>query len=156
MREFQCRSLIIVQHCIFHTTLNDYLLTGPDITNTLVGVPCHFRKGQIAIMCNIERMFYQFHVAKEHQVYLWMKAMWIPKHHEWRYSCLVCSNFGLKYLAWQAQEKFSEQSIKFIQRHFYVDYCLTIVKSSAEESCQRGKSLVQNRKPSNTQVCVQQ
>ncbi|XP_042244222.1 uncharacterized protein LOC121880779 isoform X1 [Thunnus maccoyii] len=47
------------------TSLNDHLLTGPDLTNTLVGVLCRFRKGYIAVMCNVERMFHQFHVEKE-------------------------------------------------------------------------------------------
>ncbi|XP_024119462.2 uncharacterized protein LOC112140681 [Oryzias melastigma] len=52
------------------TSLNDHLLTGPDLTNALVGVLCRFRKGPIAIMCDVERMFHQFHVVKEHQDYL--------------------------------------------------------------------------------------
>lgn len=41
------------------TSLNDALLTG--------AVLCRFGKGPIAIMCDVERMFYQLHVAKEHQ-----------------------------------------------------------------------------------------
>lgn len=36
-----------------NTSLNDHLLTGPDLTNTLVGVLCHFRKGQVAIMRDV-------------------------------------------------------------------------------------------------------
>ena len=52
------------------TSLNDHLLTGPDLTNTLVGVLCRFRKGSIAVMCDVERMFHQFHVKKEDQDYL--------------------------------------------------------------------------------------
>ncbi|XP_039456643.1 uncharacterized protein LOC120433805 [Oreochromis aureus] len=52
------------------TSLNDHLLTGPDLTNTLVGVLCRFRKGSVAIMCDIERMFHQFHVKREDQDYL--------------------------------------------------------------------------------------
>lgn len=52
------------------TSLNDHLLTGPDLTSTFVGVLCRFRKGPIAIMCDIERMFHQFHIEKEHQDYL--------------------------------------------------------------------------------------
>ncbi len=32
-----------------NTSLNEHLLTGPNLTNTLVGVLCHFRKGQVAI-----------------------------------------------------------------------------------------------------------
>lgn len=52
------------------TSLNDHLLTGPDLTNTLVGVLCRFRKGSVAVMCDIERMFHQFHVKRENQDYL--------------------------------------------------------------------------------------
>ncbi len=53
----------------FHnTSLNNHLLTGPDLTNTLVGVLCRFRKGQLAIMCDVERMFHQFHVAPRDQI----------------------------------------------------------------------------------------
>ena len=42
------------------TSLNDHLLQGPDMTNTLIGVLCRFRQGQVAIMCDVERMFHQF------------------------------------------------------------------------------------------------
>ena len=49
------------------TSLNYHLLTGPELTNTLVGVLCRFRKGPIAIMCDAEKMF---HVRPEHQDYL--------------------------------------------------------------------------------------
>lgn len=52
------------------TCLSDHLLTGPDLTNTLVGVLCRFRKGLVAVMCEIERMFHQFHVKVEDQDYL--------------------------------------------------------------------------------------
>ncbi|KAI3376806.1 hypothetical protein L3Q82_000091 [Scortum barcoo] len=43
-------------------SLNDHLLTGPELTNNLIGVLCRFRKGPVAVMCDIERMFHQFHV----------------------------------------------------------------------------------------------
>lgn len=52
------------------TSLNDQLLTGPELTNTLVEVLCRFHKGPIAIMCDVEKMFHQFHVRPEHQDYL--------------------------------------------------------------------------------------
>lgn len=51
-------------------SLNDHLLTGPDLTNTLVGVLSRLRKGFIAVMCDIEKMFHQFHVKREDQDYL--------------------------------------------------------------------------------------
>lgn len=49
------------------TSLNDHLLTGPELTKTLVGVLYRFRRGPVVIMCDIERMFHQFHVAAEDQ-----------------------------------------------------------------------------------------
>ena len=36
------------------TSLNDHLLTGPDLTNKLVGVLCRFRRYPVAIMCDIQ------------------------------------------------------------------------------------------------------
>ena len=45
-------------------SLNTHLLQGPDLTNKLLGVLCRFRKEPIAVMCDIEQMFYQFRVTK--------------------------------------------------------------------------------------------
>ncbi|KAJ8375844.1 hypothetical protein SKAU_G00064240 [Synaphobranchus kaupii] len=137
----------VVFDCSAHfqeTSLNDHLLTGPDLTNTLVGVLCRFRKGPIAIMCDVERMFHQFHVTKEHQDYLrflwWDKGDLDSKPSVYRMGVHLfgaasspgCSNFGFKYLASQGHGRFSEESIRFIQRGFYVDDGLTGVKSPAE------------------------
>ena len=44
------------------TSLNDQLLLGLDLTNTLVGVLTRFRQEQIAFMSDIEAMFYQVRV----------------------------------------------------------------------------------------------
>ncbi|XP_077868294.1 uncharacterized protein LOC144358470 [Saccoglossus kowalevskii] len=52
------------------TSLNDHLLQGPDQINSLVGVLCCFRKEKIAIMCDIERMFHRFRVAKQDRDFL--------------------------------------------------------------------------------------
>lgn len=51
-------------------SLNDHLLTGPELTNSLIGVLCQFRKGPVAVMCDIECMFHQFRVRAEDQDYL--------------------------------------------------------------------------------------
>lgn len=40
------------------TSLNDHLLTGPDLTNMLIGVLCRFWKGPVAVMSDVERMFH--------------------------------------------------------------------------------------------------
>jgi hypothetical protein len=142
------------------TSLNDHLLTGPDLTNTLVGVLCRFRKGSIAVMCDIERMFHQFHVKKEDQDYL--RFLWwengnlenIPSVYRMKVhlfgaaSSPGCANFGLKHLAAQGKGQFSEEAVRFIQRNFYVDdgpisvqtekEAIQLVKES-RELCHTGK-----------------
>ena len=44
-------------------SLNDLLLNGPDLTNTLFGVLLRFRQERIALMADNESMFYQVRVA---------------------------------------------------------------------------------------------
>ncbi|XP_026094281.1 uncharacterized protein LOC113066585 [Carassius auratus] len=127
-----------------NTSLNEHLLTGPDLTNTLVGVLCRFRKGQVAIMCDVERMFHQFHVAPKDRDYL--RFLWwedgnmeaspsvfrMKVHLFGAASSPGCANFGLKYLAVQGQGKFNQATVKFIQRNFYVDDGLASVDTEAE------------------------
>ena len=44
-------------------SLNNHLMKGPDLTNSLIGVLLRFLKGQIAIASDIEAMFYQIKMA---------------------------------------------------------------------------------------------
>lgn len=127
-----------------NTALNDHLLTGPELTNTLVGVLCRFRKGPVAFMCDVERMFHQFRVRPEDQDYL--RFLWW-EHGDLESSPSVfrmrvhlfgaasspgCANFGLKHLATEGQEQFSQAAVKFIQRNFYVDDGLVSVMTDTE------------------------
>ena len=48
------------------TSLNDQLLHGPDMTNSLAAVLLRFRQNPIAVMYDLEKMFHQFHVKEEH------------------------------------------------------------------------------------------
>lgn len=50
--------------------MNSVLLSGPDLTNNLLGVLLRFRKERTALMADIEQMFYCFRVSREHQNYL--------------------------------------------------------------------------------------
>lgn len=52
-------------------SLNDVLLTGPDLNNSLLGVLLRFRKEQVAVTGDIELMFHCFVVKEEHRNYLW-------------------------------------------------------------------------------------
>ena len=44
--------------------LNDMLKGGPNLTNSLVGVLCRFRKGPIAFSCDVESMYHRVHVPE--------------------------------------------------------------------------------------------
>lgn len=128
-------------------SLNDYLLTGPELINTLVGVLCRFRKGPVAVMCDIERMFHQFRVSIEDQDYF--RFLWwdngdfhsitsvnhMRVHLFGAASSPACANFGLKYIAAQGQGQFSEATIRFIERNFYVDDGLISFHSEEEAIC---------------------
>ncbi|XP_055499365.1 uncharacterized protein LOC129701946 [Leucoraja erinacea] len=142
------------------TALNDHLLTGPELANTLLGVLCRFRRGPVAIMCDIERMFHQFHVKAEDQDYLrflWWEngnleaqpsIYWLKVHLFGAVSSPGCANFGLKHLAAEGRGRFSEDTIQFIQKNFYVDDGLASVAyerqaiklvKEARELCSTGK-----------------
>lgn len=47
------------------TSLNNELLQGPDLTNSLIGVLLRFRQEQVAIMADIEGMFHQVRVHEK-------------------------------------------------------------------------------------------
>ncbi len=127
-----------------NTSLNEHLLTGPDLTNTLVGVLCRFRKGQVAIMCDVERMFHQFYVAPKDRDYfrfLWWEegnmeappsVFQMKVHLFGAASSPGCANFGLKYLTSQGEGKFIQATVKFIQRNFYFVDGLASVDTEAE------------------------
>ncbi|XP_071160994.1 uncharacterized protein [Mytilus edulis] len=51
-------------------SLNNLLISGPDLTNNLVGILMRFRKNAIAITGDIEQMLYQFRVSNHHRDYL--------------------------------------------------------------------------------------
>ena len=58
------------------TALNDHLLQGPDLTNSLVGVLTRFRLERVAMMADIESMFYQVRVP-QHQ-HNFIRFLWWP------------------------------------------------------------------------------
>lgn len=51
-------------------SLNDVLLTGPDLNTSLLGVLMRFRKEQVASTADIEHMFHCFVVKEDHRDFL--------------------------------------------------------------------------------------
>ena len=51
-------------------SLNDFLLSGPELTNSLLGVLMRFRKEPIAMTADIHKIFYCFLVEEQHRDFL--------------------------------------------------------------------------------------
>ena len=59
-------------------SLNEELLTGPDLTNPNVGVLTRFLQGEVAFMADIESMYYQVRVPECKQSFI--KFLWCENH----------------------------------------------------------------------------
>ena len=88
-------------------SLNQELLTGPDLTNPIVGVLTRFRQGEVAFMMDIESMYYQLRVPEYQQSFikfLWWENPNIEEEpsdlvmcaHVFGVSSASCSNYPLK------------------------------------------------------------
>ncbi|XP_057700851.1 uncharacterized protein LOC130921225 [Corythoichthys intestinalis] len=116
-----------------NVSLNDVLLKGPDLNNTLVGVLMRFRSDPYAVMADVEHMFHNFVVREDHRNYL--RFLWFQNHdldgkvQEFRMTVHVFGNcpspsvaiFGLKRTAIEGEMEFGSDAKEFIERHFYVD-----------------------------------
>ena len=92
-------------------SLNSHLLQGPDLTNTLIGVLCRFRKAPVTFIADIESMFYQVKVPVQDRDLLrffWLeegdtsknlKEYCMTVHIFGATSSPGCSNFALKVTA---------------------------------------------------------
>ncbi|XP_071158970.1 uncharacterized protein [Mytilus edulis] len=110
-------------------SLNSILMSGPDLTNNLVGVLMRFRKNRIAITGDVEQMFYQFHVDEYHRDYLrffWYENNDITKPLiEYRMKVHVFGNtpspavatYGLR----EAVSEAENDVRSFVTNDFYVD-----------------------------------
>ncbi|XP_028314916.1 uncharacterized protein LOC114470784 [Gouania willdenowi] len=128
------------------TSLNDHLLQGPDLINNLTGILLRFRQHRIALMCDVEKMFHQFHVDERDRNYLrflWWKngdtstqpLTYRTKVHLFgAASSPGCANYGLKYLAKENSGTHPSGS-QFIERDFYVDDGVTSA-NTVEEAIQ--------------------
>ncbi|XP_073459912.1 uncharacterized protein [Aquarana catesbeiana] len=110
-------------------SLNDVLLKGPDLNNTLLGVLIRFRKEAVAIVADIQQMFHSFQVKEEHRNFL--RFLWFKDNDptknitEYRMKVHVFGNspspavaiYGLKLSAQEGEKDVTQ----FIERDFYVD-----------------------------------
>ena len=127
-----------------NTSLNEVLLTGPDLMNSLIGVLLRFRSEQVAISADVEQMFHCFKVTEEHHKYL--RFSWYDGNDpakplvEYQMCVHVFGNspspavatFGLRKAAQAAEPEFGSEVRDYVDRDFYVDDGLKSVPTSQE------------------------
>ncbi|XP_068735428.1 uncharacterized protein [Montipora capricornis] len=124
------------------TSLNDQLLHGPDLTNSLFGVLQRFRQEPVALVSGLEAMFHQVKVDPLDSDAL--RFLWRPNddisaqpieyqmevHLFGSTSSPSCANFCIGKTAQDNIGNFSHRVIDTVLKNFYVDDCLKSVQSS--------------------------
>ncbi|XP_044136507.1 uncharacterized protein LOC122928083 [Bufo gargarizans] len=124
-------------------SLNDVLLSGPDLNNTLLGVLIRFRKELVAVTADVQQMFYCFFVREDHRDYL--RFLWYADNDfnkdiiEYRMKVHVFGNspspavaiYNLKRAAQQG-ERHGQEAKQFVMKNFYVDDGLASFSSNEE------------------------
>ena len=124
-------------------SLNDNLLTGPELLNNLVGILLRFRSGKIGVMADVQQMFHQVRVCEEDRDslrFLWRDLDETRKPDEYQMTVHVfgavdspcCANYALQRTAHDQEGKFSEDAIHAVKRNFYMDDLLTSKPNSDE------------------------
>ena len=124
--------------------LNDVVFKGPDLTNKLIGVLLRFRQEPLAFMADIEGMFHQVHVHphdRDSLRFLWWENNDMDKNPvEYRMTAHLfggvwspsCANFALKRCALDNKDFYSSETIKTVDKDFYVDDCLKSIPTEAQ------------------------
>ena len=113
--------------------LNTELLQGPDMANSLVGVLARFRKGEIALMADIEAMYYQVLIPESQRSFFrffwWEDGNLDGEVQEYEMCAHVfgavssggCANYALKKTANEGESEFGHVVAETIRIDFYVD-----------------------------------
>jgi hypothetical protein len=139
-------------------SLNDVLLTGPDLTNSLLGILLRFRQEPVAIVADIQQMFHNFKVREDHRDYL--RFLWHKNNDieceliEYRMCVHVFGNssspavatYALRRIAEEAREEYGDDMTEFVTKNFYVDDGLisTSCSHEAQDLIKRTQEALQN------------
>ena len=125
-------------------SLNDALMSGPDLINSLLGVLIRFRKNPIALVADIESMFHQVFVHPSHcnaLRFLWwpqgnLKVEPVPHqmlvHIFGATSSPVCAAFCLRQTALDFGKQYDSFISDIVDHNFYVDDCLVSVDTASQ------------------------
>ncbi len=123
-------------------SLNSNVLSGPDLTNSLIGVLLRFRKESVAMLADIEAMFHQVRVHPKDVNFL--RFLWYPNGDVNRepeeFQMLVhlfggvwspsCANYALRRTATDNKDAYGSEVINAVYDNFYVDDLLISVPTS--------------------------
>lgn len=124
--------------------VNDVLLSGPDLNNSLLGVLLRFCKEPVALTADIQQMFYSFTVQENDRDVL--RFLWFHDNNlnnevvDFRMRVHVFGNspslavaiFDLRKAARDVENKYGSDVRQFIEREFYVDDALKSFPTEAE------------------------
>ncbi len=125
-------------------SLNSKLLQGPDMTNSLIGVLTRFRQESVAMIADVEAMYYQVRVTEKDTDML--RFLWWPNgdvsqdlveykmvvHLFGAKSSPSVANFALRKTAEENRNNASVEAVNTVLRNFYVDDCLKSVPSHVQ------------------------
>eukprot|EP00794_Sanderia_malayensis_P008362 gene8362-biopygen6189 len=129
---------VAAAHC--GKSLNEHVMQGPDLTNSLVGVLLRFRQENVALIADVEAMFHQVRV-KEDDVsalrFLWFPNGDLSKDPEERQMLVhlfggiwspSCATFALQKTAEDHRAHFKDSVISTVKRNFYVERSFKVGK----------------------------
>ena len=118
---------------------------GPDLTNQLIGVLTRFRQEEVAIMADIEKMYFQIINADDHRSllrFLWWKDGDMSKEIIDHEICVhvfggvssgACSNYALRRTAIENENKYGKDHAKTLNNNFCVHGMLKSVENEDKE-----------------------
>ena len=131
--------------------LNYFLMKGPKMNNSILGILLRFRKERITVTCDIEQMFHSFLVCPEHRKYLCFYGSRVTQKKnpiiEWRMNIHVFGNksspavcvYGLR-RAVETSTETNELAARLVRINMYIDDGIISLPSVAE-----AKSLVTDK-----------
>ena len=130
--------------------INKELLSGPDLTNQIIGVLARFREEQIAFMADVEAMYYQVQVPEYQQSFLkflWWENHYIEKEPQDFVMCehvfggtssASCSNYALRRTAVESESIYGRAAAEALHHNFYVDDLLKSMRLRfSQTTCER-------------------
>ena len=102
-----------------------YMLQGPDLVSSMLGILCRLQKNKVPVACDIEKMFYNLSVTPSDRDYIYNLFGKTSS------SSLAVATYGLRTLADDYAWEYPEAA-NLIQKEFYVSDGITSLDTAEE------------------------